>query len=163
MAGFIRNLPFGFDSPVKRRAGFPSWSWTGWHGVLARTSICDRHAVLGESFDIQITLETINGLQITWPAFESSLASASSEEFSGRMIVKCWTMGVRIEQKEVNESFQLESALKYASRVCQTMSTSLLKRCKIKSERRATQEITLACTLEKWKVARCSTIHASWC
>jgi hypothetical protein len=33
LARFVNNLSWDVDTPVRRRIGFPSWSWTGWIGT----------------------------------------------------------------------------------------------------------------------------------
>jgi hypothetical protein len=36
LGGFLDGLCWRLEAPAHRRTGFPSWSWTGWQGVVAR-------------------------------------------------------------------------------------------------------------------------------
>ncbi|KAL5406138.1 hypothetical protein PMIN06_011729 [Paraphaeosphaeria minitans] len=35
LPNFAESLRWDLEAPSKRRRGFPSWSWTGWHGKIA--------------------------------------------------------------------------------------------------------------------------------
>jgi hypothetical protein len=62
-AGFINCLRWRLLKPVKRRAGFPSWSWTGWSGQLADMPR-PRIGSDSETFDIYLRMELENGKKI---------------------------------------------------------------------------------------------------
>lgn len=103
LEGFIRGLcfrDFGFTRhrPLVRRPGFPSWSWTGWIGL-----ICFRYL---ESADdgcypdtgISIAVERTDGTILSWAEFEElAYLKKYPEKISQFIHVQAWTMAVKLE------------------------------------------------------------------
>lgn len=69
---FVRSLCWNLDKPGERRRGFPSWSWTGWKGIVSGCSGPNRQFSPDLPFDVTIISgEGDNGSRMTWAEFEA--------------------------------------------------------------------------------------------
>lgn len=100
--GFINGLCWRLQKPAHRRLGFPSWSWTGWDGVVRGmhrrkdwSDVVDRHMnhwtpinrVDGLSTDISIRTRGQNGGLVSWIDYYDRLRTAddsSKDLWSGQ-------------------------------------------------------------------------------
>jgi Heterokaryon incompatibility protein (HET) len=68
--GFVSGLCWKSHSPGRRRAGFPSWSWTGWTGVLRTVSSeYENRDNFMSSLPIQISLPGRTGTMVDFETF----------------------------------------------------------------------------------------------
>ncbi|KAF5702777.1 ankyrin repeat-containing protein [Fusarium mundagurra] len=61
LGGFLDGLCWRLDEPAHRRPGFPSWSWTGWQGVVAAMS--NYRNAIKQSYGLGIDISIIPGNQ----------------------------------------------------------------------------------------------------
>ncbi|KAF5546413.1 ankyrin repeat-containing protein [Fusarium napiforme] len=61
LGGFLDGLCWRLEEPARRRAGFPSWSWTGWQGVVARMN--EDSTALKQTNGFTINISIIPGNQ----------------------------------------------------------------------------------------------------
>lgn len=61
LLGFCGGLCWTVKSPTNRRKGFPSWSWSGWHGQVNWGLKDDEWRVVEPSKDVQISVQLENG------------------------------------------------------------------------------------------------------
>jgi hypothetical protein len=69
--GFAHGLMWRLNSPSKHRAGFPSWSWTGWEGTVDNSYRQSYHIVHDSNSpfsDPKFQAETLSGETIEWDA-----------------------------------------------------------------------------------------------
>ena len=55
---FATGLCWQLKDPSRRRLGFPSWSWIGWHGVVALVSF---EGYIQDTHDITFWVESPSG------------------------------------------------------------------------------------------------------
>ncbi|KAM0438673.1 hypothetical protein ACHAPT_001429 [Fusarium lateritium] len=90
--GFVNGLCWRLQQPAHRRPGFPSWSWTGWQGVVesmhGRLPLV-RHAY-GFGIDISIIPRNHDGGAVPWNRYYDQLRTAddsSKDLWSGQQHV----------------------------------------------------------------------------
>jgi hypothetical protein len=69
LGGFLDGLCWRLQEPAQRRHGFPSWSWTGWQGVVAGMSKDSQpiNPTSGFAIDISIILgDQEDGIVVPW-------------------------------------------------------------------------------------------------
>lgn len=67
---FATGLCWKLDDPSLRRPGFPSWSWTGWHGVVSSLGGCDGY--IENTYDIRFSVKSLGGISVEWETFCNS-------------------------------------------------------------------------------------------
>jgi hypothetical protein len=67
---FATGLCWKLDDPSPRRSGFPSWSWTGWHGVVS--SLVGYEGCIENTYDIKFSINLPGGISVDWKTFCSS-------------------------------------------------------------------------------------------
>jgi hypothetical protein len=67
---FATGLCWMPKAPSKRRLGFPSWSWTGWHGVVSPMDGYEGY--IENTYSINFSLEYPDGRLTDWESFCNS-------------------------------------------------------------------------------------------
>jgi hypothetical protein len=67
---FATSLCWKLNDPSLRRSGFPSWSWTGWHGVVS--SLSGYGGYIENTYDIKFSVKLPDGRLMDWEGFCSS-------------------------------------------------------------------------------------------
>lgn len=67
---FATGLCWKLDDPSLRRPGFPSWSWTGWHGVVSSLGGYDGY--IENTYDIKFSVKSPGGISVEWETFCNS-------------------------------------------------------------------------------------------
>lgn len=74
LGGFLDGLRWRLQEPAQRRHGFPSWSWTGWQGVVAGMNKDSRPIKQTSGFAIDISIipgGQEDGVAVPWsPCYE---------------------------------------------------------------------------------------------
>ncbi|KAK8130633.1 hypothetical protein PG999_003013 [Apiospora kogelbergensis] len=93
LAGFVSGLCWELKEVADRRDGFPSWSWTGWRGVVSREP---PGIVCGSGFDVEVSVVCNGESIIPWDDCYRRLVKAMADEeastdiaFSGRSYALC--------------------------------------------------------------------------
>lgn len=94
LAGFVTGLCWNLSGMADRRPEFPSWSWTGWCGVVSGQPPA---IVSGSGFDVDISVVLDEATVIPWDDCYRRLVQAVSKEvgapsdvsFSDRHYVLC--------------------------------------------------------------------------
>ncbi|KAF5529377.1 ankyrin repeat-containing protein [Fusarium mexicanum] len=60
LGGFLDGLCWQLEEPAHRRQGFPSWSWTGWQGVVAGMNKDSRAIEQPNGLTIEISIMSAN-------------------------------------------------------------------------------------------------------
>jgi ankyrin repeat protein len=68
LEGFTNGLCWFLNRPAARRSGFPSWSWTGWKGVVGAYGKYEINRSMG--FAIYISIVLGQGSLVPWDVFE---------------------------------------------------------------------------------------------
>jgi hypothetical protein len=61
---FATGLCWKLDDPSLRRRGFPSWSWTGWHGFVSSLAGCEGY--IENTYDIKLLVNLPGGISVDW-------------------------------------------------------------------------------------------------
>lgn len=76
--GFIKGLCWRLQQPARRRLGFPSWSWTGWHGVVK--SMHEFMPVVRQHYQFDVDISIIPRSQpnsaVSWDSYYYQLSTA---------------------------------------------------------------------------------------
>jgi hypothetical protein len=67
---FATGLCWKLDDPSLRRPGFPSWSWTGWHGIVSSLGGYDGY--IENTYDIKFSVQFPGGSSVDWETFCNS-------------------------------------------------------------------------------------------
>lgn len=79
LAGFVSGLCWSLKSPGVRRSGFPSWSWTGWDGVVEGHWIYDRVS-FAQGFDMELSFIRADGITLMpWEEYYVRMIKAVEE------------------------------------------------------------------------------------
>ena len=73
---FARSLCWTLESPGSRREGFPSWSWTGWKGVVSRPQGYNISLQLGFPIEVSLVPQDQSLQTLSWGDFEALEADA---------------------------------------------------------------------------------------
>jgi hypothetical protein len=87
--GFCIGLCWDTGSSLTRRSGFPSWSWTGWHGSIYWVFREVQWKSIHGDADFQVQLQLHDAQVVTWDEFERSYSDLSSR-LSGVLLVSAW-------------------------------------------------------------------------
>lgn len=80
--------------PSCRRPGFPSWSWTGWFGIVNWEHTEKDTVWIDAGF--QVKFELCDGQVMEWPTFHASYKTLSnSTTISQCIIISAWTTRVQ--------------------------------------------------------------------
>jgi hypothetical protein len=93
--GFCLGLTWVARKPCKRRTGFPSWSWTGWHGEVHWDHPEPRWRVTYGDDSVRIQVELQDGRIIPWRDFYESY-NILSPHLSSTLHISAWTTSVRL-------------------------------------------------------------------
>lgn len=113
--GFLLGLCWRADGTaaagvpgVKRRAGFPSWCWTGWEGAVSFRGYSERSSALnifesqhewGDATDVGVRVETNDGQVMSWERFETmGFMKDVQAALSPFVWLDAWTMCVTFRQ-----------------------------------------------------------------
>ncbi|KAK0721928.1 hypothetical protein B0T26DRAFT_673691 [Lasiosphaeria miniovina] len=78
LVGFINGLTLLSKRPAKRRPGFPSWSWTGWEGVV-RHSMSGIHQIsFSYGFAVDLSFVLADGTAVSWDEYYNHLLGGHS-------------------------------------------------------------------------------------
>lgn len=96
--GFLAGLQWDNEQPAERRDGFPSWSWTGWYGLLKESE--NYHQLGTHGFtDIKVWIELPDSKLMEWPTGDD-LARMGSTDVSRFLQIQAWTFQMRFEYFE---------------------------------------------------------------
>ncbi|KAI8718108.1 HET domain-containing protein [Fusarium sp. LHS14.1] len=81
LAGFFIGLCWTVRSPGVRRPGFPSWSWTGWHGVVdSKWEHIDKYT-FANRFDAEVSIVRADGIVLMpWSDYYGRLRNSAARE-----------------------------------------------------------------------------------
>jgi ankyrin repeat protein len=81
LLGFMTGLCWTFQHPGVRRPGFPSWSWTGWDGVVNHSRGSPLKISFAEGFEVEVSIVVPGGLSsIPWNEYYHRLRNAYARE-----------------------------------------------------------------------------------
>lgn len=114
LTALINGLSWGTRLPTKRREGFPSWSWTGWHftaiyspDINTGTAAMDQEKSLTGSYQSRhfyVWAQKLDGTVIPFPNEVSEFAAfhaAYSFRLTPYLHIEAWTVDLRIEDSGV--------------------------------------------------------------
>jgi len=87
---FFKGLFWDLESPSNRRHGFPSWSWTGWHGPVKWGA--EKHSfwqTIQIDPDVQVRVELLNG-QLR------ALEESTHSNITGIVHITAWIIEIKI-------------------------------------------------------------------
>jgi hypothetical protein len=111
--GFLAGLQWMNEQPTERRDGFPSWSWTGWNGLLKEEERYSSQWGNGIT-DIKVWIECPDSKLLEWPAGEC-LARMGSADVSRFLRIQAWTLQLRFELFEHLLADRTESGFRVVS------------------------------------------------
>jgi hypothetical protein len=91
---FLAGLCWTLIVPSRRRSGFPSWCWTGWHSAIKFRPLpnpCD---------DYKIRLKTTDGKLIDWDEAQDLIAQGDSRDLSTTIGLEAWTFQMRFRHQD---------------------------------------------------------------
>jgi hypothetical protein len=112
--GFFTGLFWNMSTRSERRAGFPSWSWTGWHGAVRWGGLddCSWPSIKVDP-NVQLSVETMDGRVLKWEDFqELKLKADKLPELSNIIRITAWTIQICIHKRD-----QLEDEDQYKARM----------------------------------------------
>ncbi|KAJ4175257.1 hypothetical protein NW754_005678 [Fusarium falciforme] len=81
LAGFVSGLCWTLQSPGVRRPGFPSWSWTGWHGVVDYQFEEPVMVDFADGFDVEVSIVLADGIApMPWSDYYGRLRNTVVKE-----------------------------------------------------------------------------------
>ncbi|KIL85476.1 ankyrin repeat-containing [Fusarium avenaceum] len=81
LLGFVNGLCWTLQYPGVRRPGFPSWSWTGWDGVVYQWNGPPMKVSFAKGFEVEVSIVVPDGLSsIPWNNYYNRLRSAFARE-----------------------------------------------------------------------------------
>lgn len=81
LLGFVSGLCWTLQYPGVRRFGFPSWSWTGWDGVVDHWRGSPMKVSFAEGFDVEVSIAVPDGVSsIPWNDYYNRLRNVFSRE-----------------------------------------------------------------------------------
>ncbi|KAH6949109.1 ankyrin repeat-containing domain protein [Fusarium avenaceum] len=81
LLGFVSGLCWTFQYPGVRRPGFPSWSWTGWDGVVNHWRGFPMKVSFAEGFEVEVSIVVPDGFSsIHWNDYYNRLRNAFARE-----------------------------------------------------------------------------------
>ncbi|WAO91181.1 HET domain-containing protein [Fusarium falciforme] len=81
LAGFVSGLCWTLQSPGVRRPGFPSWSWTGWHGVVDYQFEEPFMVDFADGFDVEVSIVLADGIApMPWSDYYGRLRNTVVKE-----------------------------------------------------------------------------------
>ncbi|KAE9373712.1 hypothetical protein N431DRAFT_465989 [Stipitochalara longipes BDJ] len=97
--GFALGLCWDLEdqnhSPSYRRPGFPSWSWTGWSGII-NWKYTDKNTVWVDA-GFQVRFELLDGQMMEWPTFHASYDALDDyRAVSQYIIISAWTTRIKL-------------------------------------------------------------------
>lgn len=81
LAGFVSGLCWTLYSMGVRRPGFPSWSWTGWHGVVDSFLLEPVRVEFRDGFEVQVSIVLTGGITtMPWSDYYGQMRDAVVKE-----------------------------------------------------------------------------------
>lgn len=81
LVGFVSGLCWTLRAPSVRRSGFPSWSWTGWDGVVTSENGYRYRVSFDEGFDVELSVVKEDGTSLmSWEKYYHKLRTAVKNE-----------------------------------------------------------------------------------
>ena len=96
--GFATGLCWYLERPLARRAKFPSWSWTGWTGNVAKPTQGHLQYYFGfpeEHLDVKIWIELEDGSVRRWQDELMVVRSISSPQYSQHLRLEVNTVTIQ--------------------------------------------------------------------
>jgi hypothetical protein len=93
---FIYGLCWHLTEPGQRRPGFPSWSWTGWSGIITaedRIWLSNTNSLLIPD----VWIETAGGQLVSWPKAKQIDLLSKSHSLTRYIHVEGWIFCLRFE------------------------------------------------------------------
>lgn len=120
LSRFVNNLSWDVDNPVRRRVGFPSWSWTGWIGtvrwakglMMVDNGRYHRHRSTPD-VPCTVSLELRNGNTVDWRIYHamSYLHDTSEDARNAQQLTRFIHISAyitQIMQSDAPHCYQLE-------------------------------------------------------
>lgn len=120
LSRFVNNLSWDADNPVRRRVGFPSWSWTGWIGtvrwakglMMVDNGRYHRHRSTPD-VPCTVSLELRNGNTVDWRIYHamSYLHDTSEDARNAQQLTRFIHISAyitQIMQSDAPHCYQLE-------------------------------------------------------
>jgi len=103
MEGFATGLCWiGFfptTQVIKRRIGFPSWSWAGWQMPVSPRSYFYRYG-FKVPYEINFSFETKDGKILPWSTYETAYLAHEVPELSQYLHVEGWSLKCRLHASD---------------------------------------------------------------
>ncbi|OTA98300.1 hypothetical protein M426DRAFT_28568, partial [Hypoxylon sp. CI-4A] len=80
--GFCLGLCWNIEVLTTRREGFPSWSWTGWHGQIEWAFTQEEWMFYEGNKDMKLQVELQSGQLIAWDKFQETYIQESPHMIS---------------------------------------------------------------------------------
>lgn len=107
LEGFLLGLQWTLQADLislKRRVGFPSWSWTGWIGPVGMPQYGNLYESSFNS-ETSVALELTTGERLDWSELEKRSFLKDQPELRSRFIhLSAWTMPVKLEFCHLSQS-----------------------------------------------------------
>ncbi|KAF5013882.1 hypothetical protein FDECE_131 [Fusarium decemcellulare] len=87
LGGFLNGLCWRLQEPTHRQPGFPSWSWTGWQGMVTSMSNRDQPIEQTHGFGINVSIIPRNqdsGAAVSWSRCYNQLRMADDSNLDIR-------------------------------------------------------------------------------
>jgi hypothetical protein len=104
---FLAGLCWTSSSPSRRRLGFPSWCWTGWHSAVKFWPLLD------PCTDSKVWVENAEGNQIEWDEAQELIAEGDSRMLGTNIHLEVWTFEVRFTHKIVTGQLSAHKGVVY--------------------------------------------------
>ncbi|KAH6699022.1 heterokaryon incompatibility protein-domain-containing protein [Leptodontidium sp. MPI-SDFR-AT-0119] len=107
--GFFLGLFWDIKGRPERRNGFPSWSWTGWHGhVKWEWTTVWTWSEMDVDAGVQLSVELIDGKVLKWEEFQGIDAKSNTRlPLSNIIRLAAWTIDIlilkRVQEKDKDE------------------------------------------------------------
>ncbi|KAH9221761.1 hypothetical protein DL95DRAFT_381540 [Leptodontidium sp. 2 PMI_412] len=96
--GFFLGLFWDIEGRPEKRIGFPSWSWTGWHGhVKWEWDSIPTWSDIGIDAGVQLSVELMDGQVLKWEEFQELDATSNTRPGLSNIIrLAAWTVDILI-------------------------------------------------------------------
>lgn len=107
--GFFTGMFWDLEERAERRPGFPSWSWTGWHGPVKWRE--QNWPSIGVDPNVQLSVELIDGRVLKWEAFQELTSKANLNlQLSNFIRITTWTIRIRIDKRKRQKNKNIYTA-----------------------------------------------------
>jgi hypothetical protein len=155
---FTTGLCWKLDDPSPRRPGFPSWSWTGWHGNVSPLGAYNGY--IENTYDIKFSVKVPGGNSFDWETFcDSSIMQNTKQSLYVDAAV------VRIKFQRLPENHQHQPA-EHDSNLIAVLETSNKSvanaTCFLTRRIRGNYEVKQSLLRDKWHGIVLGTRHGTY-